>query len=126
MSDIMLEYPVAVSKNEVSCADNIVRYTICASVNNDEAMSLSTIGKRYLEGGQAQYVIIDLRRYMDFSASARKILVEFLQNDKIKKTAFFGGNVFVKTLAAFVIAAAGKKNVKFFDTEENALAWFKE
>lgn len=113
-------------KNEVTCADNIVRYTMCSPVDPDEAVRLSTIGKSYIEGGQAQFVLIDLHQSTEFSSAARKIWVEFLQNDKIKKTALFGGNVFVKTLATFVIAATGKKDIKFFNTEEEAVAWFKE
>lgn len=117
---------VTTRKNMVSCADNIVRYTICTPVEPDEAVRLSTIGKSYIEGGQAEFVLIDLHQSTEFSSAARKIWVEFLQNARIKKTAFFGGNVFVKTLATFVIAATGKKDIKFFSTEEDAIAWFKE
>lgn len=125
MSDTTLEHTDN-PKNEVACADNIVHYVISTPVDPDEAVRLSTIGKSYLEGGQAEFVLIDLHQSTEFSSAARKVWVEFLQNDKIKKTAFFGGNVFVKTLATFVIAATGKKDIKFFNTGEEAVAWFKE
>lgn len=124
--DINHECTDANPKNEVLCVDNIVRYTMCAPVDPDEAVRLSTIGKGYIDGGQAEFVLIDLHQSTEFSSAARKVWVEFLQNDKIKKTALFGGNVFVKTLATFVIAATGRKDIKFFNTEEEALAWFKE
>lgn len=115
-----------IPKNDVSCSDNIVRYTMCTPVDLDEAVRLSTVGKGYIDGGQAQYVIIDLHQSTEFSSAARKVWVGFLQNDKIKKTALFGGNLFVKTLATFVIAATGKKDIRFFNSEEEANAWIKE
>ncbi|HAT68209.1 MAG: hypothetical protein A2481_04035 [Candidatus Yonathbacteria bacterium RIFOXYC2_FULL_47_9] len=126
MSDTTPECENTDQKNLVSCADNIVRYTICTPVDPDEAVRLSTVGKKHLDDGEASFVLIDLHQSTEFSSAARKIWVDFLQNEKIKKTAFFGGNVFVKTLATFVIAATGKKDIKFFNTEEEALAWFKE
>ena len=126
MSDTISECSDVNPKNEVLCADNIVHYIMCTPVDPDEAVRLSTLGKGFVETGQAQYVLIDLRRSTEFSSSARKIWVEFLQNDKIKKTALFGGNVFVKTLATFVMAATGKKDIKFFNSEDEARAWFKE
>src|SRR3989339_779477 len=125
MSDTTPECDNVDQKNLVSCSDNIVRYTICTPVDPDEAVRLSTTGKNYLEEGKASFVLIDLHQSTEFSSAARKICVDFLQNDKINKTAFFGGNVFVKTLATFVMAPTGKKDIKFFNTEEEALAWFK-
>ncbi len=126
MSETTPECDDANPKNEVLCADNIVHYTMCTPVSAEEAERLSTIGKGFVDVGQAQFILIDLRQSTEFSSSARKIWVEFLQNDKIKKTALFGGNVFVKTLATFVMAATGKKDIKFFNTEEEAKGWFKE
>ncbi len=120
------ECPDNIPKNDVSCSDNIVRYTMCTPVDLDEAVRLSTVGKGYIDGGQAQFVLIDLHQSTEFSSAARKVWVGFLQDDKIKKTALYGGNLFVKTLATFVIAATGKKDIKFFNSEAEALAWFKE
>ena len=120
------ECPDNIPKNDVVCVDNIVRYTMCTPVDLDEAVRLSTVGKGYIDGGQAQYVLIDLHQSTEFSSAARKVWVGFLQDEKIKKTALYGGNLFVKTLATFVIAATGKKEIKFFNSEAEALAWFKE
>lgn len=111
------------TKNSVSCADNIIRYIISAPVDDKEAERISQIGEEYLNNCEADYVLIDLKQSTQFSSKARKVWVEFLQNEKIKKTAIFGGNVFVRTLASFVIAASKRKNIKFFSTEEDAINW---
>jgi len=113
-------------KNEVFCEDNIVNFSIRATIDPEEALRLSTVGRDLIESCAAAYILIDLHQSKGFSSSARKIWAEFLKNDKIKRAAIFGGNVFVKTIATFVVAATGKKNVQFFDTKEGALAWIKE
>jgi len=112
-----------VVKNNVSCGDNIIRYIISAPVDEEEAERISNIGVGYLNNDEAVYVLIDLKQSTQFSSEARKIWVKFLQNPKIKKTAIFGGNVFVRTLASFVIAASKSKNIKFFSTEEDSKDW---
>ncbi len=126
MIDTIPEHTDANLKNEVLCADNIVRYTMRTFVDHDEAVRLSTIGKDFIDAGQAQYVLIDLRKSTEFSAPAGKIWIEFLNNDKIKKTALFGGNVFVRSFATFVVTTTGKKDIKFFNNDDEAIRWFKE
>jgi len=111
--------------NKIWCKDEIVHYLISAPVDDKEASQMSKEGTRFLENKDASMVIIDLKQSTQFSSEARKIWVKFLQNLKIKKTAIFGGNVFVRTLASFVIAASQKKNIKFFTTKEEALEWIK-
>lgn len=113
-------------RNEVFCEDNIVNFSIRAAINPEEALRLSTVGRDLIESCAAAYILIDLHQSTEFSSSARKIWAEFLKNDKIKRAAIFGGNVFIKTIATFVIAATGKKNVRFFNTKEEARAWIKE
>jgi len=111
--------------NDVWCKDGIVHYVIAAPVDEKEAIRLDTVGEEFINKGEALFVLIDIEQSQEFSSVARKIWVKFLQNSKIKKTAIFGGNVFVRTLASFVIAAAGKANIKFFETEQQALDWLR-
>ena len=112
-----------INTNEVWCKDGIVRYIIAAPVDEKEATRLDSVGEEFVNKGEASFVLIDIMQSKEFSSGARKIWVKFLQNSKIKKTAIFGGNVFVRTLASFVIAAAGKASIKFFETEQQALDW---
>lgn len=113
------------SKNKVWCKDGILYYTIVTSVDEQEAIRLDTVGEEFINKGETSFVLIDIQQSSDFSSAARKTWVKFLQNPRIKKTAIFGGNVFVRTLASFVIAAVGKADIKFFETEQDALKWFR-
>ncbi len=110
-------------KNSVSLEGDIIRYIIAAPVDSIEAKKLNNVGAEYLDNNEAFSVLIDLKHSTQFSSGARKEWVKFLQNSKIKKTAIFGGNIFVRTLASFVIAASKSKNIKFFTKEENAKNW---
>ncbi|OGD67352.1 hypothetical protein A2442_01145 [Candidatus Campbellbacteria bacterium RIFOXYC2_FULL_35_25] len=112
------------SKNKVWMEENIVYYILSTEVDEQEAILLNDIGGSYINSGQASYVLIGLQKQSSkFSSSARKIWVRFLQNENIKRVAMFGGNVVVRTLASFVIAATGKKNIKFFSEKDKALEW---
>jgi hypothetical protein len=113
------------NENKVWCKDGILYYTIVAPVDEQEATRLDTIGENYINKGEASFVVIDIEKSKEFSSAARKTWVKFLQNQKIKKAAIVGGNVFVRTLASFVVTAAGKANIKFFETEQSALEWFR-
>jgi len=109
--------------NRFWCSDGIARYFINAPVDESEAEQLRDSGWKCIESGYASSIIIDIQQSTEFSSAARKIWVEFLKHPKIEKTAIFGGNVFVRTLASFVIAASQKKNIKFFTTEDEAMEW---
>ncbi len=112
--------------NKVWLEGDIVCYGLSNEVDEREAILLNDVGLEYINSGKASFVLIDLQQQSSkFSSVARKIWVKFLQNTKIKKAAMFGGNIIVRTLASFVIAAAGKKNIKFFAAKEEALKWLK-
>ncbi len=124
---VMADKIIIKNKNRVACSDDrVVFYHIDSDVDENDAQRLNDFGKDCFEKNLADYVLIDLKASTEFSSVARKIWVEFLQDARIKKTAIFGGNVFVRTLASFVIAATGKRNIKFFSVEKNARAWFNE
>ncbi|MHB8651644.1 MAG: SpoIIAA family protein [Minisyncoccota bacterium] len=111
------------TENIVACDQGVLRYRLLGSVDEKEAERLDTVGREYLDRGEASAVLIDMQHSNDFSSAARRRWVGFLQHPAIRCTAIFGGNVFVRTLAAFVMGASQKKNIKFFATEKEALAW---
>lgn len=110
-------------QNEIWCDAKVLHYKLVAPVDEGEAERLDTLGRKFLDGKEACAVIIDMQRSSDFSSAARKRWVSFLQHPEIKATAIFGGSVFVRTLAAFVIGASQKQNIKSFATEAEALDW---
>ena len=113
------------STNDVKCPvdGRTVYYYINSDVDETEANRIADFGRQCFKEGRADYVLIDLRSSSEFSSAARKVWVEFLKDERIKRTAIFGGNIFVRTLASFVIAATGKSNIRFFKTEQKASEW---
>jgi len=109
--------------NELMCDGNILYYTISKPVDAEDAMCLHNVGTDYINKEHVSLALIDIQRSTQFPSAARKIWADFLKNPRIKKAAIFGGNIFVRTLASFVIAAVGKKNIKFFSTEREAFDW---
>ncbi len=112
-------------KNEVFCENGILIYRLTVPVDDQESERIDALGRSFLDRKEADRVLIDIRRSSDFSSVARKRWSNFLGYPGIVKTAIFGGNTFVRTLALFVIGASRKKNVRFFATEREALEWLR-
>jgi DNA-binding NarL/FixJ family response regulator len=55
--------------------------------------------------------------------SARKILLKHVALSCIRKYAYVGASVFVRTIANFITTSAGKKEARHFSTEKQALDW---
>lgn len=64
------------------------------------------------------------------SSQFRKKTVErvkkIAKDPGFEKAALFVGNLVMRTIASFIIAAAGLQNVKIFPTREEALKWLKK
>ena len=50
---------------------------------------------------------------------------ELVESPGFEKVAIFGG-IIARTIASFIIAASGEKNIKVFETKEEALKWLKK
>jgi len=68
----------------------------------------------------------DLNKAGKQSPEARKIWKELSENKKFGKIAIFGMHPVARVLASFVIGTTKKKDMRFFKTKEEALAWLKE
>jgi len=61
------------------------------------------------------------------SREARKIYAEISSHSRTQKFAIAGGGTLARTLAKFIIHAAGKgRSMKWFTDKEGALEWLKE
>lgn len=60
------------------------------------------------------------------SIKARKIGEDALKHEKVGKLAFYGLHPVSKMLASFAMGIIKKKDMRFFKTKEEALAWLKE
>jgi hypothetical protein len=70
--------------------------------------------------------LIDLNRMIQATSAARKILAQASRHPSIRRYTFFGASIFIRTVANFVLAAAGQKNARHFNSESEALQWIKK
>ena len=61
-----------------------------------------------------------------FRRKTLEVVKEVLKNPGFEKIAICGGGAMQRISALFIITASGLKNIKHFDTEEEALKWLKE
>jgi UDP-N-acetylmuramyl pentapeptide synthase len=71
-------------------------------------------------------VLNDLREAGSASAGARKIYTQLMKNEKFEKGAFVGMKVLTRVIVSFITKFSGVNNVKYFETEEEAIKWLKE
>ena len=71
-------------------------------------------------------IFIDINEAGTPSSSARKVFQNEIKKDKYGKVAIFGMHPVARVLASFIIGATKKKDMRFFKTKEEALAWLKE
>jgi len=58
------------------------------------------------------------------SSKARRIYLRLASHRQIRRFAIVGGSVFIRTMAGFIIRAAGKgRNMKWFSSREEAVEW---
>jgi hypothetical protein len=69
--------------------------------------------------------LIDLNQMTNATSKARKILAQASAHPSIRKYAFVGASIFIRTVANFVTSAAGQANTRHFANEEEALRWIK-
>jgi hypothetical protein len=70
-------------------------------------------------------IIVDTSRLGKASSAARKAFIGLANDPRIGRSALIGVNRYVRVLAGFLAKAAGRENYRFFDSEEEAVAWLK-
>jgi len=78
------------------------------------------------EHGDQSNWIIDLAQRKKTTSRARKVLAEIASLPRVSKYAIFGASTFTRTIANFIISAAGNANAQFFSSEEEAIRWTDE
>jgi hypothetical protein len=82
------------------------------------------IAARVEEGQRPIRVMADLSGMGRTSAGSRRAAKEALQKLPHGRVAIYGGNVFMKHLANFIIVASGKgETTRVLDTEGEAIRW---
>jgi hypothetical protein len=70
-------------------------------------------------------MLIDINKAGQVSSGARKIAKQTFEDEKIGKVAFCGLHPVARVIASFVMGVTRKKDICFFKTREEALAWLK-
>jgi len=71
-------------------------------------------------------MLLDINKAGQVSSGARKIGKETFEDEKVGKVAFVGFHPVARVIASFVMGVTRKKDMRFFKTKEEALAWLKE
>jgi hypothetical protein len=60
------------------------------------------------------------------STQIRRTIAETMKTRTFGKVAVIGASTIIKLIVQFIMIASGKKNVRLFSTEKEALRWLKE
>ena len=107
--------------------DNILYEIVVGTVDEKlaNAMEEAAIKLRNMVEGQVN-VFVDLNNAGKPTPGARKIGKARLEEEGIGKVALFGLHPVARVIASFVMGVTKKKDMHFFKTKEEALAWLKE
>jgi hypothetical protein len=107
--------------------DNIMYTTVVGEVTEDMAKAIRDAHYKFMNiAGKKVSSLVDLNKAGKQPPEARKIGREMFENEKIGKIALFGLHPVARVIASFVMGVAKKKDIRFFRTKEEALAWLKE
>jgi hypothetical protein len=68
-------------------------------------------------------LLVDLRRVGNQNLGARQTGGKALQSLPYSKIAIFGGSKFLMAVANLLTSASGKRNIRQFATEDDAIKW---
>ncbi len=73
------------------------------------------------------HFLVDVSEAGKGSAAARRAMTEWFRapDPQAGKTAIVGANRYMRVLTSFVIKATGKKDMRLFDSAEDALVWLR-
>lgn len=119
---------IRIGKNRMNLGDdNILYHTVVGDVDEKIAIEIKEAGITLANMVEGKVdTLIDLNNAGKASYNARKIAVESYTHEKFRKIAMFGLHSVARVLASFVIGVSKKKDLRFFKTKEEALAWLKE
>jgi hypothetical protein len=119
---------IYIGKNRIYLdEDNIIYAIIDGEIDEKTAIMGKESSIKLLDMTEGQVnVIMDLNNARKPSFNARKTFSGMSEHKKIKKIALIGLHPVAKLLASFFMGKVKKKNMRFFKTKEDALAWIKD
>jgi ABC-type transporter Mla MlaB component len=111
--------------------DGILRLAFIGDIDAEDVLAYveeyTPFSEAAIETGPLR-ILVDASQVGKVSSSARKALVEVYRapGTEMMTTAIVGANRYIRVLAGFIMKALGRKGLRFFDSEEAALAWLRE
>ncbi len=107
--------------------DNIIYATPVGDIDEKTAIEYRDTILKFINIAKGKVNgIIDLNKGGIQSSGARKIFGKLNEDKRVGKIAFLGVHPVAKMFASFSMGVSKKKDMKFFKTKEEALAWIKE
>ena len=107
--------------------DNIIYHTIVGEVDEKIAIAHKEATLIFHNMAEGKVNILgDINKAGKQSPEARKIWRELSEHKKTGKVALYGMHPVARVIASFVMGVSRKKDMCFFKTKEEALAWLKE
>lgn len=107
--------------------DGIVRIIFDGALESDEVEQFVSDFTQYLETVTPEAPLRTLTTTNQAGAKlpspVRKMFADLNCDRRLGKSATIGLDRYTRVLVAFVLKATGRDNIRFFDTEEQALAW---
>jgi hypothetical protein len=108
--------------------DGILRATFIGNTDKEEAEAYHKDMVQFLELSSEEkplHLIVYVDRAGKFSAEARKSFSRLNEDPRMGNIAYLGANRFVRVITGFVLKASGRHNMRFFDSETQAVTWLK-
>ena len=107
--------------------DNILYVTVVGDIDEKTAIAMKEADRKFKNLAEEKFDVLgDLNKAGKPSPEARNIWKGMTEDDKTGKVALFGLHPVARVIASFFMGLSRKKDMRFFKTKEEALAWLKE
>ncbi len=104
--------------------NNLIWITAVGEMDDELAALCREVALKFFKTAIGKIdILIDLNKSGKSSTGARKIWRELSGHEKVAKIALFGQHPVARVVASFVMGITNKPDMKFFKTEQEALAW---
>jgi len=115
-----------IGKSRMVLSDDILFVQGVGDIDDEMALEIKDTANKFLDMVDGKLnILMDMDKAGKPSPKARKSYMELSEDERIGKVALYGIHPVAKVLASFVIGVTKKKDVRFFSSKEEALAWLK-
>jgi hypothetical protein len=107
--------------------NNILHITVVGKQDEKTALAMKEAVSKFVGIIEGKLnIFVDNNKAGKAAAAARKMFNELMNLKEFGKIAIFGAHPVARVLATFVIGISRKKDVRFFSSKEEAMAWLKK